>query len=156
MKNTSIVFTLLDDNVPVRIRTLTPKAIKLGFTAADLIDKVVPANATNVREISDADLPEDSVFRYAWDDSNPESFIGIDLPKAKLIAHDIRRVDRENKLVPLDREEGYATTTSTRKSEIVTEKNAILDANATVQTDIDNAANETALRTVLTNAGIVA
>ena len=101
------------------------------------------------RQITIAELPQDRLFRSVWDDSNPEDFIGIDLTKAKQIAHGMRRVDREVKLIPLDREEGFVTTTATRKTEIISEKQSILDSNAAMQTDIDEALDEAALRTAL-------
>jgi len=155
MTKTKIVFTIPGDDAPVKVHSLTLDAINQGFTTADLISKVVPQNAINLREIYDTDEPEDEIFRAAWDDSNQESFIGLNIPKAKLIAHDLRRIEREKKLAPLDKEEIFVTTATTRKAEIATEKTAILDANALVQTDIDAAANETELRAVLTGAGII-
>lgn len=119
-------------------------------------NKDVPAGATNARQITVAELPEDRLFRGAWDDSNPESFIGVDLTKAKLIAHNVRRTDREDKMEPLDREGGFASTSATRKSEIATEKQDILDANAMVQTDIESCADEVAIRTILVGGVSVA
>lgn len=80
--------------------------------------------------------------------------ININLGKAKLIAHDMRRTDRDIRLAPLDREEGFATTTEIRKTEIISEKQVILDANAAVQVDIDGALDGAALRSVLGTAGM--
>jgi len=116
---------------------------------ADVMTKDVPVTATNIRIATIAELPQDRVFRSAWDDSNPEDFIGTDLVKAKLVAHDIRRADRETKLIPLDNEERFTSTSTQRKGDIVVEKTIILAANAQVQIDIDSSIDETALRTVL-------
>ena len=106
------------------------------------------------RQITIAELPQDRLFRAAWDDSNPEDFIGVDITKAKDIAHSLRRTDREVQLTPLDREENFVTTTETRKTEIIAEKQGILDANATMQTNIDGALDEAALRSVIGTAGL--
>lgn len=158
--NNSIVYTVNGDDVPVKIETLTPDAIAQGFTPQDLIGRVRP-DATGVREIADVDKPKDKLFRDAWDDSNPESTIGLDGAKAVAIAHGLRRADRENKMQPLDKEYGFASTTSGRKSAITTEKNGILSANALVQSDIDatlvdGVVDETALREVLSLASMTA
>ncbi len=124
------------------------------------IEDVSAIESTNLeqlpnRQITVAELPADRLFRGAWDDSNPEDFIGTNLVKAQAIAHNMRRVDRETKMVPLDKESGFASTMQGRKDEILVEKQAILDANATVQTDIDAANDEAALRTVLTDAYMI-
>lgn len=46
------------------------------------------------------DLPSDRVFLMAWELSKGQ--VAIDLTKAKLIGHDIRRAARESELAPLD------------------------------------------------------
>ena len=120
----------------------------------EVMKKDIPIDATKVRQITIAELPQDRLFRNAWDDSNLEDFIGLNLDKAKVIAHDMRRGDRETQLTPLDREEGFVTTTETRKTEIITEKQTILDVNAAMQTDIDGVSDETALRAVMGAAGL--
>ena len=119
------------------------------ISITDVIAKDVPAGATNIRQITVTELPQDRLFRSAWDDSNPEDFIGTSLVKAKLIAHVMRQEDREFKLLPLDNEERYTSTSNARKNEIVVEKNNILAANSILQTDIDSALNESELRSVL-------
>jgi len=106
------------------------------------------------RIITTAELPQDRIFRGAWDDSNSEDFIGLNLVKAQAIAHEMRRADRETKMIPLDKEDGFASTSQSRKDAILIEKQVILDANAVMQIDIDLASNESMLRTALINAGI--
>lgn len=101
------------------------------------------------RQITTAELPADRLFRNAWDDRNPENYIGLDLVKAKVIAHDIRRADRDVKMEPLDKETAFISTTPSRKAAIDIEKQAVLAANATVQVNIDAALDESALRAVL-------
>jgi hypothetical protein len=124
------------------------------ISIAEVMAKDVPAGATNVREITIAELPQDRMFRSAWDDSNPENFIGTDLVKAQAIAHDMRRADRDMKMEPLDKEAGFVSTTQMRKDIILTEKTSILNTNAQIQTDINTALDESALRAVLSIANI--
>ena len=119
-----------------------------------IMEKDVPDDAINIRLITINDLPSDRLFRDAWDDSNPENFIGVNFSKAQGIAHNIRRINREEKMKPLDKEENFASTSQARKDEILTEKQAILEVNANVQIDIDSCIDEATLRTVLSTASI--
>ena len=147
MNNERIVFTNPDGHCGVLIPTG-------DIPINEVMAKDVPAGATNAREITIAELPQDRMFRGAWDDSNPENFIGTNLAKAQAIAHGMRRDDRESKLAPLDKEQGYASTNQARKDTILIEKMDILDSNALAQIDIDAASDETVLRSILNNAGI--
>ena len=144
--NERIVFTNADGSVGVLIPS--------GVTSIEeVMAKDVPAEATNARQITIAELPQDRLFRSAWDDSNPEDFIGTNFTKAKSIAHDIRRADRQSKLEPLDNEERFTSTSAARKDAIAIEKTTILNANAKTQIDIDATLDEAALRIILTNLG---
>lgn len=115
--------------------------------AEDALKKYPPA--VNARIITTADLPEDQLFYPAWDDSNPEDFIGLNLEKAKVIAHNMRREDRDLKLKPLDKEATYVGISDDRKAANTTQANNILDDNALWQIDIDAAGNEVDLRKAL-------
>lgn len=80
--------------------------------------------------------------------------VKIDLTKAKDIAHNIRRADRDKKLQPHD----LLISAQIPGSDAVAEeavRQAIRDANALVQTDIDAASDESALKQTLVNAGMV-
>ena len=80
--------------------------------------------------------------------------VKIDLPKAKLVAHDIRRADRSKQLEPHD----LAIAAQIPGTDAVAEeaaRQAIRDANAIVQTDIDGAVDEVALKQVLVDAGML-
>lgn len=140
--NDCIVFTNTDGSCGVLIPT--------GEISIDEVEsKDVPADATNVRQITTAELPADRLFRNAWDDSNIENFIGIDLVKAKVISHEMRRTDRDAKMQPLDKETAFVSTLPPRQAEIVNEKQTILDVNSIMQTDIDAATDEAELRLAL-------
>lgn len=140
--NERIVFTNLDGSCGILIPTGE-------ISIEEVMEKDVPTNAINVRYITTNDLPVDRVFRNAWDDSNPENYIGLDLDKAKLIVHERRRVDREEKLLPLDKEQNYASTSQVRRDAILLEKLDILESNALLQVDIDRSNNESELRNTL-------
>ncbi len=144
-----IVFTNPDKSVGVLLPTNKLGLNGIMTNAEYVMNNDVPADATNVRLITTDELPSDRLFRSAWDDSNPENFIGTDLVKAQAIAHGMRRANREDKMKPLDKEGNFFSTTTGRKSAIKTSKQAIMDANATVQSDIDSATDEAGLRSVL-------
>lgn len=147
MTNERIVFTNPDGSCGIIIPTgEIPTSV--------LMTKDVPADATNIRQITIDELPADRLFRSAWDDSNPENFVGVNLTKARDICHNMRRDDRSKKLAPLDAEFTFVTTTTARKTAINAERNTILDSNAALQVDIDNASDEASLRAVLTGAGL--
>lgn len=145
-----IVFTNPDGSCGILIPSKNS-----GLTIDEIMAKDVPAGATNVRKITTAELPADRLFRNAWDDSNPEEFIGLDLTKAKGIAHEMRRAKRQEEMSPLDEESKNARTTSQRAQEIVSEKTAILDKYDVIQANIDAAIDEAELRSELTNQGII-
>lgn len=91
--NGRIVFTTPEGSVSV----LIPSG---EISIAKVKSKDVPENATNVREITIAELPANRHYRNAWDDSNPESFVGINVAKAAEMAHARRRVKRDKIFAP--------------------------------------------------------
>jgi len=75
--------------------------------------------------------------------------VAIDLPKAKLIAHDKRRAKRAAELAPLDIE----ATIPAKANQAEAARQAIRDKHATLQTQIDAATTEAALKQLLVDAG---
>ncbi len=75
------------------------KVNEIVFTLDEMLDKTItkdiPVDSINIRKITVDELPQDRLFRAAWDDSNLEDFIGVNLPKAKEIAHGLRRSARD-------------------------------------------------------------
>lgn len=150
MSNQRIVFTNPNGSVGVIIPAPNSK-----LSVEEIMKKDVPAGATNARICTTDDLPANRVYRAAWDDSNPESFVGTDITKAATIAHERRRANREEQLAPLDKEESFSTTDDIRKAAILTEKQAILDANAAIQINIDKAVDVDALLAIEQVEGLV-
>lgn len=142
--NERIVFTNPDGSVGVLIPTGE-------IPVSEVMVKDVPAGATNVRQITTAELPQDRLFRNAWDDSNPENFIGTNLTKAKEIAHEMRRTKRTEQFAPLD----IKATIPAEATAAEAARQVIRDADAQTQTNIDAAADETVLRSVISTAGLI-
>lgn len=146
MTNERIVYTRPDGGVSVVIPT--------GEVDIDtLMRKVVPADATGVRKCTTADLP-DRVFREAWDDSNPENFVGVNLVKAKEIAHGKRRAKRAEEFAPHD--EVIAKQIPGKDANAAeTARQAIRDADAITQANIDKAKDEAGLRKEMKAKGLL-
>jgi len=100
MSNERIVFTNSDGSVSVEIPS--PQYLANGGSM-DAIEAMVRQRpfASNVRRITTAELPADNrKYRDAWDDSNPENFVGVNMIKAKEIAHGRRRAKRDEVFAP--------------------------------------------------------
>jgi len=93
MSNDRIVYTRPDGGVSV----VVPSG---EIPVAELMTKVVPGDATGVRQVTTADLPANRNYREAWDDSNPETFVGVNVTKAQEIAHSRRRAKRDEVFAP--------------------------------------------------------
>jgi hypothetical protein len=88
-------------------------------------------------------FPEDRVFRGAWRLSGGE--LVTDLPEAKLIAHEKRRVNRDELFKPLDIE----ATRPIMAEAAEAARQVIRDADAVKQVAIDGAVDEAGLRELL-------
>lgn len=120
----------------------------------ELAAKDVPAGATNVRHITTADLPQNRLFRMAWDDSNPEDFVGINLDKAKEISHGLRQAKREEEFAPYDE----IIAKQVPGQDAVAAENArqaIRDRYATIQINLDAAETADDLESILITEGII-
>ncbi len=142
--NERIVFTNPDGSCAIIVPAPNTK-----LSIDDIMTKDVPKDAINPRIISTLDLPNDRLFREAWIDNAPPGPIGIDLAKAKVVAHSKRREMRQIELAPLDEEQNDARLTKTRRQQIAAEKTDILNRYDTIQNDIDAATSEQTLRDIL-------
>lgn len=93
MSNDCIVYTRPDGGVSVVVSSG-------DVPVAELMTKVVPGDATGVRQVTTTDLPGNRNYRDAWDDSNPEVFVGVNVAKAREIAHGRRRAKRDEVFAP--------------------------------------------------------
>jgi len=94
--------------------------------------KDVPAGVA-YKIVNDDEVPSDRTFRNAWTDT-----LTVDMPKAKTIAHDIRRAARSAEFAPLD----IKATIPSEATAAEAARQVIRDKYATMQTAI-NAASTT-------------
>jgi hypothetical protein len=126
-----------------------------GRTADSLdINKVVPSGATH--KIIENDMPS-HILRNAWKLSGSE--VSVDIPKGKVIAHELRREKRAEALsenieiikqdaagIPLKAGQSAATAKSENTAYMVKDDKA--------QSDIDAATTATNLLSALSGVGI--
>ena len=86
--------------------------------------------------VQDSDIPNDFNFHPAWFISGDE--ISIDLAKAKLCAHEVRRKDRDEQFAPLDYQVG-AQIPGVDLADIEAQRVVIREADAVKQAAIDAA-----------------
>ena len=87
-----IIYTNPDGSVAVVVPAVADRDM------TELAQAVVPKDAASIRQITTADLPSSRIFRDAWDDTNPEPFVGVNAGKAAIIAHVKRRAKRDSAL----------------------------------------------------------
>jgi hypothetical protein len=119
-------------------------------TIEELAAKDVP-NAVPFDIVDDTVLKPDRTFRNAW--RKGTGAIDVDMPAARNIAHDRRRIKREELMKPHDdvimkQIPGQnAAAAKAARAKIRTD-------DAVVQSDIDSAADEASLKAILTNYGV--
>jgi len=126
-------------------------------TVGILIPSQEALKTMTIQEIATKDVPgglpyeivnteaiqSDRTFRNAW-----EAKIGgvqTNMPKAKLIAHNMRRKARDELFKPFD----IQATIPAQAQAAETARQAIRDADAIKQTTIDNATTESELKAIL-------
>ena len=104
----------------------------------------VPEDAINVKVVAASDLPADRTFRDAW---SPCSKNGarVDVEKAKGVCHAARRAKRAAEFAPLD----AISTSPLFAVGAEADRQKVRDKHANLQTRIDAATDEAALRAVL-------
>ena len=73
----------------------------------------------------------------------------INMNKAKEIAHDIRRKARQEEFAPLDEAITINIVNSTAVAELEEQRQVVKNKYATIQTNIDNSTDVTALKTIV-------
>lgn len=115
-------------------------------TMEELASKVVP-QGVDYEIVNTSDIPTDRTFRNAWkhDKTTAPEKIAVDMVKAKDIAHERRRADRDELFKPLD----VQATIPSQATQAETARQAIRDADAQKQIDIDNASTPDELKVIM-------
>ena len=92
--NSRIIYPTDDGGVSVIV-----PAPECGLTIEEIAAKDVPQGAA-FEIVTTDDIPADRTFRSAWTQNGKK--VEVDMPKAKLIAHDKRRAMREEEFAPHD------------------------------------------------------
>ena len=134
-----IIYTGAAGNLTVIVPA--PEELKISTIAA-IQKRDVPAGVTS-HIVAAADMP-DSTFRNAWELKRRK--ISVSMDKARLIAHDQRRLEREEKFKPHDniiskQLPGAGKAENARKK--------IREVDAVTQVSIDMATSITALTTIV-------
>lgn len=103
--------------------------------------------------VAATDVPTDRAFRDAWEhDTSPApEKVRTNMAKAKAIAHEMRRAKRAEDFKPLDIE----ATIPALATKAEAKRQAIRDADAKLQIDIDNATTERQVKGLLVKAKVV-
>jgi hypothetical protein len=108
--------------------------------------------------VEESVIPADETFRNAWVVSNGS--VVTDMPRAAIMAHDMRRAARAKEFIPHDEliskqipESGK--TLQQTQTDAETARQAIRDKYGAMQVDIDAATDDVGLKSVLTAGGVV-
>ena len=146
MENKRILFTQTDGTVAVIV-----PAHGVNF---EQVLKAVPLGV-HYEVVNDTDVPSDRTFRNAWfhDVSAAAQKVGVDLSKAKNIAHEKRRAKRAEELAPYD--EIIAKKIPVKgfdEAEIA--RALIREKHATIQSFIDAAESVITVREIIDSEGL--
>lgn len=110
--------------------------------AVRIAEKDVPTGASfDIVDVDD--IPSDRTFRNAWEKNGKA--IGVNMPKAKNIAHEKRRAARSKELAPLDIE----VTIPAKAQQAEAERQKIRDKYVAMQTAIDASTTPEQLKSVI-------
>jgi len=135
MENQRVIYPTDDGGVAV--------VVPAPDATLEQVLKAVPAGKP-YKVVSVDDVPSDRTFRNAWGEENRMS-ITINIVKAKSISHDKRRAARAAEFAPLD----IKATIPAEAAAAETARQAVREKYATIQTQIDAAADVGALKTIV-------
>ena len=113
-----------------------------GVSVEDAAKAVPAGKAYDVVDV--ADIPSDRTFRNAWCPCAVNK-VRVDIDKAKGICHDKRRAKRAAEFAPLDVE----ATIPAKAAEAEAKRQQVRDKYATIQANIDAAADVATLKTIV-------
>jgi len=126
------------------IYTQPDGTVAIIVPAGDVNDciKDVPAGV-DYEIVDDSEIPSDRTFRNAWKRNGKA--VETDIPKAKEIVHEKRRVKRSEEFAPLDVE----ATIPAKAAQAEAAREAVRQKYEKIQNDIDAAANEAELKQIM-------
>jgi len=142
-----IIYT--QDNGIVAILVPSPEFIALHSSIDEAMEALLAKDVPPGKQaeiVYAAAVTGDRTFRNAW--VKDGKTIKTDILKAKLIAHDKRRAKRAAELAPLDIEAAIPA----KANQAEAARQAIRDKHAALQTAIDAATTEAALKQLLVDA----
>lgn len=126
---------------PGWMREATDEAITAEIAKAGFGDNI------GWRRIERDELPTDRMFRNAWTDTGKS--VDVDVPKAREIAHTMRREKRETELVPLDKQINIDIADPAKVAAVEVKRKIIREKYAVMQVEIDKAETLDILKTIL-------
>lgn len=138
MKNKRVVINNGDGTVGILI------PVNQAMTLKEIIKKDVPSDKKH-RIVDISQIPPDRLFRNAWTDNNATDTVDIDMPRAKEIAHVIRRRGRDKQMSPLD----IKSTIPSEMAQAEADREIVRISNAKLQIDIDKASNPEKLKSLI-------
>ncbi len=128
------------------------EAAEKGWTDDELMNVIMQQDippTVEPRHITTDDLPASRTFRDAWDDSNPEPFVGINLKRARDIAHFKNTQNSNNVIRTLTIEENDVGTSPARRAAIPQEKADAQASHDNIAVNLNAAADVATLEQIL-------
>lgn len=107
-------------------KTVIEKQLGIQMSDAEY-ESYIPAGLSNVRPISESDIPKDRKYRDAWVDATPLNRVDVSCEKVKEILLKEIRDDREPKLAENDKKYIQALKTGENTDQILAERQMLLD-----------------------------
>jgi len=131
------------ENVGGAIAILTPSKALSPEGLVELAKKDAPADTTNYFITESALLPRFRGFREVWRAQG--GAVIVDLSASKVVAHTARRRGRDKAMEPLDRKSTIPAEAALAEQD----RQAIRDANAALQLEIDACASVDELEVIM-------
>ena len=141
----AIIFT---ENETVKVFYTSASMLAKGVEAMMARVSIVAAEGTTLRATDISNIPQDREFRGAWTDQNPGETVDINMPKARDIHMDRIRRDRDGRWADFDSRYSAAQRDSQDLTALDAERQGLKDAPNNAQTNVDAAADVTALKAV--------
>lgn len=131
------------------VSIIYPTSEALGLLGIDAVAKKDVPVGVPYEVVDVSVIPTDRTFRNAWFHASPNK-IEIDLPKAKLLAHDKRRTKRATEFAPLD----VKTTIPAEAAAAEAARKIVRDKYDAMQVEIDGCTTVEELKAIVIREGL--